>query len=368
MKVVSLIGQDQNQLLECAEKLAIEFKRRALKLGLFIQKNEGYTTNELFHGSVVRYDNKTILEVEEAFDLDSLMSICNCDFLIVINLEIPFVPKVILGYDNDQNYLSDDVLCILIKEGLKENFTTVPIFNYDKDITSITSYLWLNAEEVVSNKNIQLTEEFIEYADTAQRNVAVVKIKSDYGYELDCIKKTFASVEAAKMEASFAGILNTSMKVYPQIIDVVKTVLYRKFVEGDKLDKVIEMYSADTSDRSFQYLESIILSVIDTINFIHNELLDHYDEPYILGHMNLNNFLVADDTVYYIDLNGIRRGDCVSDFEQFASYVLASEVIKTNDKRNIINSIITYVNNGSHYNRELQWSGIEAAFQQIENG
>lgn len=368
MKVVSLIGSNQDKMMACAEVLALEFKKRALKLGVFLQKNEKYIVNELFHGSVVRYENQTTLEVGEAFDLDNLMSICCCDFLIVINLSLPSVPKVLLGHDDKERLQSDDLLCILIEEGKKEQFSKLPIFNYQEDVASLTSYLWLNATDMISNKNIQLTEEFIKYADTAQKSVAIVKIKSSYGFELDCIKKTFLTTEAAETEAAYAGILNTTLKVYPQVIDVVRTVLYREFVDGEKLDKVIETYSSDDGEKSFHYLESIILSVIDTINFIHNELEDHYDTSYSLGHMNFGNFLVTDDTVYYLDLNGIQKGDCLQDYERFASYILDSEVIKTNDKRNLINGIITYVNNGFYYKRELKWNGIEAAFQEIENG
>lgn len=368
MKVVSLIGSSQEKLMACAKKIAVEFKRRKLKLGVFVQKNECYTADELFHGTVIRYENKTIIEVGESIDLDSLMSLCTCDFLIAINASFPSVPKVILGYDDKDSLESEDLLCILIEDGKKENFSKLPIFNYNEDITSIISYLWLNASDMISNKNIQLTEEFIKYADTAQKNVAIVKIKSNYGFELNCIKKTFISSEAAEIEASYAGVLNTSLQVYPQIIDVVKAVLYREFVDGEKLDKVIETYSADESEKSFHYLESIILSVIDTINFIHNELLDHYDEAYSLGHMNFKNFLVTEDTVYYLDLNGIHQDDCLLDFEKFAAFILESDAIKTNDKRNLINSIINYINNGFHYERELKWTGVEAAFQEIENG
>lgn len=152
------------------------------------------------------------------------------------------------------------------------------------------------------------------------------------------------------------------------MIDVIKTVIYREFADGEKLNKMIQHYTSEEGERSFYYLESIILSVIDTINFIHNELADHFNQEYSIGNMSFEHFLVKDDTVLYLELNGIHPGNSVTDFEYFCAYILQSDVIKTSDKRSLINCIIGYVNRSFFYDRELTWNSIEVAFQEIENG
>lgn len=215
MKVISLIGKEEQVLVDAAERMAEEFKEKEIKLGVFLQKNERHVEDTPYHGCVTRYDNKTFFEVGEAFELDSLMSVCCCDILIMINLELPNIPKVLHGPIEKTYKISDDILCILDEESHDYKTITTPVFNYKEEVKSLVSYIWRNGVEMISNKNIQLTEEFIKYADTARKNVAVVKIKSQYGYEMDCIKKTFRSEESAHQEAFFAGILNSTVKIYP---------------------------------------------------------------------------------------------------------------------------------------------------------
>jgi len=368
MKVVSLIGNNQDRLLECAGTLAEVFNRKELKVGLFIDSEESHQEKGLFHGSVKRYENKTILEVGEAFELDNLMSVCCCDFLLGINLKLPQIPKVYFEPQESDPIHREDTICIIDSKLNTPIGQTLPNFDIAVDGESIVSYLLLNSTDMISNKNIELNEEFVKYADTAQKNVAVVKIKSKYGYEMNCIKKTFTSFENADREAVYASILNSTLKVYPSVIDVVNAVLYREFVDGDKLDQVMSQYTSDEGERAFYYLESIVLSVIDTMNFIHNELENHYGEAYILGGVQFTNFLVTEDTVYYLELEKIEKGDSVKDYEYFAAYLLETESIRTNDKRHLINSIINYVNNSFYYKRELKWTGIEEAFRTLEIG
>lgn len=365
MKVVSLVGKNETEVLAYAEALAEEFQNRSLKVGLFVQKEGSRSQEKPFHGNVVRYDNQTLIDVGEAFELDSLMSICCCDFLMSVNLEMPGVPKVLIEPYTESYETSKDILCI-VNEGSQVSVqNTTPVFNYKEDITSVVSYMWLNGMDMISNKNIQMSEEFVKYADTAQKNVAVVKIKSSYGFEIGCIKKSFSSESEAYKEASHAGILNKTLKIYPQVIDVVKTVLYREFVDGDKLDQVVLQNTDDGGEKSYYYLESILLTVIDTINYIHNELEDHYGELYQINDLKFENFMVTEDTVYYLNLNGIKQGNPVADYEQFAAHILACEALKTNDKRDLINSIISYVNNSLYYDNELKWDGIESTFRKM---
>lgn len=364
MKAISLMGDHHDSLLDISERLAEEFSHRGIKLGLFIEKNAYDEHEGIFYGNAVRYKNKTNFELNESFDLDRLMSICYCDFLIAINLSSSDIPKVLVSPFEKSYSINEEVLCMIDAHQVNKALS-VPVFNHKKDMESLVSYLWLNGTDVVSSKNIKLDEEFIQYADTARKNVAVVKIKSKYGFELNCIKKMFSTSEGASQEAFYAGILNTTIKVYPQIIDVVNKVLYREFVEGEKLDKVVERYAFDHGERSFYYLESILLSVIDTINFIHNELADHYGASYTIGNTDFEKFLMNDDTVFYLDLTGIRAGDCINDFEQFLAHILSCELIKTNDKRHLINGVIQYVNDSFSYKRELKWDGIEKAFQMM---
>ena len=365
MKVISLMGDHYESLLHISECLAQEFSHRGIKLGLFIEKNEQDSGDGYFFGNVVRYKNKTNFEVNEAFDLDRLMRICYCDFLMAINLSTSHIPKVLVSPYEETFKKNEEILCMIHNREVTHSALAIPVFNYDTDISALVSYLWLNSIELVSSKNIKLDEEFVQYADTARKNVAVVKIKSKYGYELPCIKKIFSSHEGASREAFYAGILNTTIKVYPQIIDVVNKVLYREFVDGSKLNEVVEEYTFDHGERSFYYLESILLSIIDTINFIHNELADYYGEAYTIGNTDFENFLIADDTVYYLDLTGFRKGDCINDFEQFLAHILSCDFIKTNDKRQLINGMIQYVNNSFSYKRELKWDGIERAFKMM---
>lgn len=365
MKVVSLVGKNEATVLAYAEKLAVEFQQRSLKVGLFVQKKGEHGEKKTFHGHVIRYDNQTFLDVGEAFEIDRLMSICYCDFLLGVNLEIPNVPKVLMDPDIDNFEKTEEILCIVSKVSQVSVTHMIPVFNDEKDMPSIVSYMWLNGMDMINNKQIQMSEEFVKYADTAQKNVAVVKIKSSYGFEIGCIKKSFSSESEAYKEAAHAGILNKTLKIYPQVIDVVKTVLYREFVDGDKLDQIVLQNTDDGGEKSYYYLESILLTVIDTINYIHNELEDHYGELYQINDLKFETFMVTEDTVYYLNLNGIKKGNPLSDYEQFSAHILASEALKTADKRDLINSIISYVNNSLYYKAALKWDGIESTFRKM---
>ncbi|MBN2899279.1 MAG: hypothetical protein JXO44_10945 [Clostridia bacterium] len=363
MKVISLMGDQHESLLHFAERLAETFGQRDMKTGMFLDKDEPSIHEGVFHGSAVRYGNRTTIDVSESFDIPSLLSLCNCDFLIAVNLVFPEVPKVLVAPFESVSVDREEILCIIDEAVDLEKYSGIPVFTCERDFEAMISYVWLNSFEMINSKHIRLDEEFVKYTDTARENVALVKIKSRYGFELNCIRKVFSSSEGADQEAFYAGILNTTIKVYPQIIDVVKSVLYREYVEGEKLAKVVEQYSFDHGERAFYYLESILLSVVDTINFIHNELADYYNAPYTIGNTDFENFLMTEDTVYYLDLTGIRPGDCVDDFEQFAAHILSCDLIKTNDKRHLINGIVQYVNKSFFYERELKWDGIEKAFR-----
>jgi len=361
MKVITVLCENESLVMKFAEQLSNAFEKRGLKMGLFINKAMSIEVDTLFYGFVTRYENYTSLNVKQAFEIEDLISSCNCDFLVTVNINLSGVPKILLPpYEND---CFNESLIGIIKNTYIEALPSLPCFDPNEDLESLVAYLWLNGKTMINNKNIKLNEQFIEYADTAKRNVAVVKIQSNYGFEITCIKKFFSTNEAAQQEAFYASVLNSTMKVYPQIIDVVKTVLYREFIEGEKLDSVVREYAYDEGERVYYYLESILLSVVDTINFIHSELEDHYSESYMIGNTSFVNFLIAEDTVYYLDLNGIRPGDCVCDFEYFAARVLACEEIRTNDKRQLINGLIQYINKSFYYDREIKWSGIEAAFE-----
>jgi hypothetical protein len=362
MKAITIVSKNESAVLEFTGQLTKAFNKRGLKMGLFINKEESIEVESDFYGCTTSYQNYTSLEVQKSFLIDDLISIFNCDFLVAVNMILPDVPKVLLPPYDETTFLDSDLIGLIKSDGL-DLPVELPCFDPVNDMESLVAYLWLNGKTMISNKHIKLNEQFIEYADRAKRNVAVVKIHSNYGYEIICIKKFFQTSEGAEQEAFYASVLNKTIKVYPQVIDVVKTVLYREFVHGEKLNEVVEKYANDEGERVYYYLESIILSVVDTINFIHNELEEHYNEAYSIGNTCFENFLIAEDTVYYLELNGIRPGDCVCDFEQFAARILACEEIRTNDKRALINGLIQYINKSFYYQRELKWSGIESAFE-----
>ena len=198
---------------------------------------------------------------------------------------------------------------------------------------------------------VYFTEEIVKNVG-GKENLFIVNLKSVYGYSFKCIKKIFPDMQSALKECENSKIVNNYMDVYPKIIEIDEKFMYREFVEGITLDEVIKKYS-ELGDDCIEYVSSIFFSVIDMIHYIHNELKSFYKEDYVIYDTKLNNFIITDEKIYCVNLEGVQPGNEVIDYAKLCAYVFYNNEQFESFNKLLIESAIGYINNTIFYSNDM---------------